>query len=150
MVRLEEINEKNWLEVRRLAVKEEQRRFLDTPIGIIARGYLYRDCNSRVWAIRDGDAPVGLCLVRDLDEEPACYDLQQFMVDARHQGRGVGAAALKEVIRRLRAEGKYPCVEVCVHRDDIPALRMYEKAGFEDTGYVDEGAPECVNLRLRF
>ena len=45
-----------------------------------------RERKTKLFAA-DGTA-VGLALVRDLDGEPACYDLQQFMIDRRFQGRG--------------------------------------------------------------
>ena len=146
MIRLTEVNEENWIDVVRLSVSEEQKRFLDRPIGIIARGYVYRNCNARVLTITADDQIVGVALVRDLDEEPACYDLQQFMIDQRFQNRGYGTEALKLILEMLKAEGKYTCAEVCVHKEDSAALRVYEKTGFVDTGYVDEDLPDCLNL----
>ena len=150
MIELTEINEQNWLDVRALSVKEDQLGYLDTAAGILARGYVYRDCRARVLAIAADGTVVGVLLVKDLDEEPACYDLQQFMIDRRYQGRGFGAAALRLLLESLSAERKYGCVEVCVKKDDAAALRMYEKAGFTDTGYVDEDAPDCLNLMYYF
>ena len=146
MLTLVSITEDNWLSYAKLAVADDQRGFLAGAIGIIARGYVYRDCRARVIGIQDGDTPVGLALVRDLDEEPACYDLQQFMIDRRVQGRGFGTEALRLILAELERERKYPSVEVCVKQADTPALRLYEKLGFTDTGYIDEGAPDCLNL----
>ena len=145
-IHLTDVTEQNWLDIARLSVGEEQQVFLDRPIGIIARGYVYRRCNARVIGIAGDGRIIGVALVRDLDEEPACYDLQQFMIDQRFQNKGYGTQALKEIIEQLQAEGKYDCVEVCVKRADAPALRVYEKAGFVDTGYIDDGAPDCLNL----
>ena len=150
MIRLEEITEDNWLEALRLEVGEEQRRFVAPAVGILARGYVYRHDRARVYAITAEGVMVGLALVRDLDEPPACYDLQQFMIDRRHQGRGYGGEALRQLLALLRAEGRYDAVEVCVHREDLAARRLYERAGFADTGYVDPGAPECLNLMHHF
>ena len=149
MLRLVEINEDNFFAFRALELQEEQRRFLDSPLGILARGYVYRDCRARVFGVAaDGEA-VGLALVRDLDEEPACYDLQQFLIDRRFQGKGYGTAALGLILEELRREGKYDCAEVCVHRENAAALGLFGKLGFVDTGYVDESAPDCVNLMRR-
>ena len=147
-VRLKEIGEDNWLAVRRLAVRKDQQKFLDTAEGILARGYAYRNCRARVFAIVHGDDPVGLALVRDLDEEPACYELQQFMVDARFQNRGYGTQALRLLIHMLAEEGRYDNVEICVKAENATALRFYGKLGFSDTGYVDPALPDSRNLRL--
>lgn len=150
MIRLQEINEENWLQAASLSVTDEQQAYLDRPVGIIARGYVYRECRACVWAITAEDVVVGLALVRDLDEEPACYDLQQLMIDQRFQHHGYGSAALKEILDKLRAEANYSCVEVCVNKNNTAALRLYGKAGFADTGYVDPSVPDCVNLRYVF
>ncbi len=150
MLKLVAVNEQNWLEVRQLSVADDQKEFLDSPVGILARGYIYRDCRARVIGIARGDVIVGVALVKDLDEEPACYDLQQFMIDKRYQGKGYGTEALRLILAELEKERKYDCVEVCVKKTDAAALCVYEKVGFADTGYIDDDAPDCLNLMYRF
>jgi len=150
MIRLVEINENNWLQIARLSVTEEQQEYLDRPIGIIARGYVYRDCNAHVWGIADDEQMVGVALVRDFTEEPLGYDLQQFMIDQRFQNKGYGTQALQLILENLKNDGRFDCVEVCVNKADISALRVYEKVGFVDSGYVDEDLPDCFNLIYRF
>lgn len=150
MLKLVEINEQNWLEVRRLSVGEDQQGFLDSAVGILARGYVYRSQRARVFGIECDGEMIGAALVKDLDEAPACYDLQQFMIDARWQGRGYGTEALRLILAMLSEERKYDCVEVCVKKADAAALRVYGKTGFTDTGYVDEDAPDCLNLMYYF
>lgn len=147
MITLEEVTERNWLMVRRLAVAKEQRGFLDNAVGILARGYVYRNCRPKLFAITHNGTPVGLVFVRDMDEEPACYELQQFMIDFHVQNQGFGSAALALILSLLREERKYPCVEVCVKESNTPALHVYEKLGFADTGYVDDTMPDCRDLR---
>lgn len=150
MIKLMDVTEENWLDIARLSVSEEQQAFLDKPLGIIARGYVYRNCNARVIGIADDSQVIGVAFVRDLDDEPACYDLQQFMIDKRFQNKGYGTEALKQIIELLEKERKYNCVEVCVNKADTPALRVYEKAGFVDTGYIDDDVPDCLNLMYYF
>ena len=150
MVNLVEINEENWLDYAGLAVDDSQKHFLASNIGIIARGYVYRACRARVIGIAADGTAVGLALVRDLDEEPACYDLQQFMIDRRFQGRGYGLEALRLILEELEKEHKYDCAEVCVKMDDAQALHVYGKAGFVDTGYIDPDTPDSLNLVYRF
>ena len=72
MIELFDITDENQFAVRGLAVREDQTGFLDSTLGIIARGYIYRESRARVIGIaHDGEA-IGLALVKDLDEEPAC------------------------------------------------------------------------------
>ena len=149
MIRLVEIDERNYFRVRQLKVGEDQQRFLDSPLGILARGYVYRAQRARVLAAEKDGEIVGLMLVKDMDEEPAWYDLQQFMIDGRFQGRGYGAAALGLLLDELRQEGKYADAEVCVNRENAAALALFMGAGFVDTGYVDPDVPDCLNLMFR-
>lgn len=146
MIKLIEIDENNWLNAARISVKEEQKNFLDNSIGILARGYVYRNCNAKVIGITEDEKVIGLALVRDFTEEPVGYDLQQFMIDKNYQNKGYGTQALKLILERLKEEGRYNRVEVCVNKADKQALKVYEKVGFVDSGYVDENLPECLNL----
>ncbi len=149
MLKLTDVTENNWLEVASLSVRDDQKGFLAPAIGILARGYVYRGCNARVFVIENDGVIVGVALVREFDEEPVGYDLQQFMIDAQYQGRGYGSAALERILDELRREGHFDHVEVCVKKADAAAIRLYEKHGFVDSGYVDEDAPDSVNLICR-
>ena len=149
MVKLIEITEENWLEAASLSVKEEQKEFLAPAVGILARGYVYRNCNPKVFVIENDGVIVGLSLVREFSDEPLGYDLQQFMIDRRYQGRGYGTAALQLILDKLRSEGHYDRVEVCVKKKDAEAIRLYEKAGFVDSGYIDEDSPDSLSLICR-
>ena len=149
MLRLTEITEDNWLEAASLSVKDGQKGYLAPAVGILARGYVYRNCNAKVYAFENDGVLVGLALVREFDDEPLGYDLQQFMIDGRFQGRGFGSAALALILDELRREGRYDHVEVCVKKEDAAAIRLYEKHGFADSGYVDEDLPDSLNMICR-
>lgn len=99
--------------------------------------------------VSDG-VPVGLAMVRDIDDEPACYELQQFMIDKNVQGQGYGFRALELILATLKAEQKYDCVEVCVKGEDAQAIHVYEKAGFVDSGYLDDTVPDCLHFVYHF
>lgn len=146
MIKLADVTEDNWIEAASLSVREDQKGFLAPAIGILARGYVYRNCGARVFVIENEDVIVGLALVREFTDEPLGYDLQQFMIDQRFQGRGYGAAALRLILDELRKEGHFDHVEVCVKIKDTAAVRLYKKSGFVDSGYVDEDNPDSVNL----
>ena len=146
MVTLTEINEQNWLDAARLRVTPEQQRFVAPATGILARAYALRASRARAIGISDNHTLSGLILVRDLTEPPACYELQQLLVDASAQNRGLAQSALAQLLSLLAAERRFDTVELCVHRDDAPALHLYRKLGFTDTGYIDPDQPECLCL----
>lgn len=149
MVNFIELNEENWPDFAGLSVDESQKTFLASNIGIIARGYVYRNFRAKVIGIVADGTPVGLAMVRDIDDEPACYELQQFMIDQNFQGQGYGFRALELILAALKEEQKYDCVEVCVKREDAQAIHVYEKAGFVDSGYIDDTVPDCLNFVYR-
>jgi len=150
LVKLVDITVDNFMEARRLKVKDHQRAFVDSASGILSRGYAYKDHRPQVFMIQKDQTPVGLCFVKDLDEEPACYDLQEFMIDGNHQGRGYGLQALKLVIDHLGLEKKYDRIDLCVSRQAQDAIGLYEKAGFKDNGYVDPDMPDFMNMTYTF
>ena len=149
MVNFIELSEENWMDFAGLSVDESQKTFLASNIGIIARGYVYRNFRAKVIGIVADGTPVGLAMVRDIDDEPACYELQQFMIDQNFQGQGYGFRALELILTALKAEQKYACVEVCVKKEDAQAIHVYEKAGFVDSGYIDDTVPDCLNFVYR-
>ena len=40
-------------------------------------------------------------------------------------------------------------MELCVKKADVAAIRLYEKHGFVDSGYIDEDVPDSVNMICR-
>ncbi|MBQ6343779.1 MAG: GNAT family N-acetyltransferase [Anaerolineaceae bacterium] len=146
MITLTEVTEENWFNVAGLSVKDDQKNYVAPAIGILARGFVYRDCNTRIYVIENDGIIVGVSLVREFTDEPPGYDLQQFMIDQRYQGKGYGSEALALILDELRKEGHYDHAEICVKKDDIAAIRLYEKNGLIDSGYVDEDAPDSLNM----
>ena len=145
-MRLISVTEDNWMDVASLSVKEEQKGFVAPAIGILARGYVYRDCNAKIYAFENDGVIVGMALVREFTDEPPGYDLQQFMVDGQYQRKGYGSRALQLILAELRKEGHYDHVELCVKKADTEAIRLYEKHGFVDSGYIDEDLPDSLNM----
>ena len=145
-MRLISVTEDNWMDVASLSVKEEQKGYVAPAIGILARGYVYRDCNVKIYVFENDGMIVGTALVREFTDEPLGYDLQQFKIDEHYQGKGYGSQALEMILDELRKEGHYDHVELCVKKADTEAIRLYEKHGFVDSGYVDEDLPDSLNM----
>ena len=145
-MRLISVTEDNWMDVASLSVKEEQKKYVAPAIGILARGYVYRNCNAKIYAFENDGVIVGTALVREFTDEPLGYDLQQFMIDEKYQGKGYGSRALELILDELRKEGRYDHVELCVKKADAEAIRLYGKHGFADSGYVDEDLPDSLNM----
>lgn len=87
-------------------------------------------------------------MLHDMAEEPACYHLCEFLIDAAFQDQGIGQRALGLVLDHCRREGKFSRVEVCVKKENAAAIHVYEKAGFQDSGYEDPDNPDSLCMAL--
>ncbi len=88
-----------------------------------------------------GEMAVGAILLEDLEEEPCCYHLHELLIDGKYQRKGFGIQAVTLLLSRLKLERKYPRVEAAVHEEKWGAIRLFEKAGFRMTSYIDSAAP---------
>jgi len=147
---LVELDEAFMDRILQLRVRDEQKRFVPSAGGIVARAWVHRAEGAQLWVLQAAGRPVGLALVYEVTEDPACYYLMELMVDQGEQGKGYGTAAVRELVDRYAQNPAYPMLEVSVDRENLPARRVYEKAGFVDEGYVDPDLPQYVNLVYRF
>lgn len=147
---LVDVDESNWTGYSSLKLAEEQQKYVANPMGILARAYAYRKCNAKVFGIQKEDNTIGMLMIRDINEEPVCYELQQFMIDIRYQNQGYGYKALKLILDYLYVERRYESVEVCVKKEDTQAIHLYKKIGFKDTGYIDPDVEDAYNLIFSF
>lgn len=149
-VLLIDVDEDNWTKLAALKLSQEQLKYVSNPIGILARAYVYRNHNARVFAIQKEEKIIGILMIRDINEEPICYELQQFLIDIRYQNQGYGYRTLKLILDYLYIERRYDNVEVCVKKEDARAIHLYEKIGFKDTGYIDPDVDDAYNLAFSF
>lgn len=95
-------------------------------------------------AIYADDEPVGFVMLHDESlrapppAHPQAY-LWRFMIDARFQRRGIGAAALQQVITHVRAKGVFASLTMSYVPGPASPEAFYLRAGFRHTGTVDEG-----------
>ncbi|WP_461614961.1 GNAT family N-acetyltransferase [Clostridium sp. Marseille-QA1073] len=136
MIRLEKISKDNYRECLRLQVAEYQTKFVTPNSKSLAKAYVYYD-DAIPLAVYYEDLMVGFILLRHYDEEKS-YLIDQFMIDARYQGKGYGKQAMELVIEQIKSERKYPKIILCYIDGDEAAKRLYSGLGFYHTGEVDE------------
>lgn len=138
-IHLETITPDNWRIFKALKVKKEQERFVAENIGILAKAYVYRDYNSKVYGIYDGDLPIGMIMQRDYKENGKLMcELDQFMIAEKYQGKGYGRAAIQIWISIIKDEKKYDSICLCYVEGDEAARNLYLSMGFDHNGIVDE------------
>ncbi|MBQ9458489.1 MAG: GNAT family N-acetyltransferase [Oscillospiraceae bacterium] len=133
-IRLAEITPENWRE--NPAVAPSQRRWVSDCMRLLARAYAYREARSKAYLVCEGENPAGMVLYYDCEALDA-YDFSQLYIDEHCQGRGLGEAAAREVLRRMKADGKYRAAVLCYIEGNEAARRLYEKLGFRPTGERD-------------
>ena len=96
-------------------------------------------------AVCAGDEPVGFAMLYDptRTKEPedgpdVCF-LWRFMIDAAHQRRGYGLAALRLLIAHVRTLPGVTRFMTSYVPSPGNASPLYERVGFRPTGEVDDG-----------
>jgi diamine N-acetyltransferase len=83
------------------------------------------------------ETPVGF-LMHGLDDTGERWIIR-LMVDAEHQGRGYGRAAMALILAQFRADPQCRSVAISYEPDNKVAAALYQSLGFEETGEIDDG-----------
>ncbi|MFF2777555.1 GNAT family N-acetyltransferase [Streptomyces sp. NPDC058052] len=133
---LEEITDENWRSVADVAPADGQRRF----VAALGARYLLLSMRGGLWnslAVRAGDEVVGHVMWA-YDDEDGTHWIGGMIVNAEEQGKGVGRAAVRALIRRLAALPDCREVRLSYHPDNAPAAVLYESLGFRPTGDFED------------
>ena len=130
MIRLEDIDERNWRIPLRVSKAQEQ--YVANTTTILARAYAYRNARSQALLIYEDDTPVGMVLYHDEDSLDA-YIFSEILIDERFQGKGYGTTATKLVLDRMKEDGRYHKVVLCYIEGNDVAKKLYEQFGFVET-----------------
>ncbi len=130
MIRLEDVNEKNWRIP--FAVTDEQKQYVASSTMLLARAYAYRNARSRAYIIYSDDTPIGMGSYHDEPQFNA-YIFSEFFINAQYQGKGYGEEAARTVLDAMKADGKYCKVVLCYIQGNQAAKHLYEKLGFVET-----------------
>ena len=125
-----------------LEVAPDQRGLVAPNAFSIAQAYF----EAAAWfrAIHAGDTPVGFVMLHDptrtpAPEDPATCLLWRFMIDARHQRRGYGAAAIAQLIDHARTLQGVTAFGLSFVPAANSARDFYARFGFRETGAIDDG-----------
>jgi len=139
-VTLREITADTVRAVTKLAVTEYQNRFVAPNAVSLAQALFAPEAWYR--AIYLDEEPVGFVMLSDdslidpLPQNPE-VGVWRFMVDAKHQYKGIGRAAMLLVIEHARSKGFKKLALSYVPEEGGPE-QLYLSLGFRPTGEVDE------------
>jgi diamine N-acetyltransferase len=140
LVTLREITAETVIPVVKLSVAESQKGFVAPNAVSLAQALFAPEAWYR--AIHFGDELAGFVMLADeslLSPPPAKpqIGLWRFMVDESFQGRGIGRAALLQVIAHARAKGVFTMIEVSYVPGPGCPEPLYRSVGFADAGRMD-------------
>lgn len=141
-VTLREITAETVRAICSLAVAESQKGFVAPNSVSLAQALFAPEAWYR--AIYLGDEPAGFVMLHDESLRSSPPDAPQvgvwrFMIDQRFQGRGVGRAALLQVIEHVRRRGHFRTLELSYVPGPGCPEPFYRGLGFRPTGRVDDG-----------
>jgi diamine N-acetyltransferase len=140
LVTLREITSETVIPVVKLSVAESQKGFVAPNAVSLAQALFAPEAWYR--AIYLGEELAGFVMLADesLRSPPPAQPkigLWRFMVDARFQGRGIGRAALLQVIEHVRAKVVFASLELSYVPGPGGPEHLYRSVGFGDTGRMD-------------
>jgi diamine N-acetyltransferase len=141
-VLLEPIDRTNYRKLFNMQLRPEQIPFVTPPRWTLARCYvrLFGDRFEHLpHLIRAGDEVAGYVTTVCDAHSSYNYWIDDIMIDAEHQGKGFGRAAMVATLKMIVA--RYPrckAVQLTCFRSNTNAAALYVSLGFEPTGRVDE------------
>jgi diamine N-acetyltransferase len=139
---LEPIDRNNFRKLFNMQLRNEQVTFVTPPRWTLARCYvrLFGDNFEHLpHLIRAGDEVVGYATTACDPNSTDNYWIDDIMIDAKHQGKGYGRAAMVEVLKMIVARyQKCEAVQLTCFRTNLNAAALYVSLGFRPTGTVDE------------
>ena len=144
MIELKPITEDNFIDAFELKLADGQDKFVSHPIRSLAQAYVYRT-QCQPFGIYAADKMVGYVMVI-YDYDIPEYDIWHMMIDEKEQKKGYGGEALDKVIEYIKTKpfGSSGRVALTCNKDNLFAIKLYEKKGFAPSGNVYDDEIELV------
>ncbi|MFH9608154.1 GNAT family N-acetyltransferase [Streptomyces sp. NPDC017448] len=135
-VTLRAVDADNWRAVADSAPRDDQRDW----VPALAARYLVLSSREDDWnslAVVAGDEVAGHVMwARD---EDGAYWIGGMLIDAAHQGAGIGRAAVRTLAAWLSARGDCTAVRLSYAPANEAAAHLYASLGFRPTGEDEDG-----------
>jgi diamine N-acetyltransferase len=134
-ISLREITQDNFLACMRLSVRKDQ-PFVASNAFSIAESKIFPHWITN--AIYSDEEMVGFMMYTKNYEENELY-LCRFMIDQKQQGKGYGKAALDQLKEIAMSDENIKKIKLSTHPENENGIRIYEKFGFIDMKYMEDG-----------
>lgn len=136
-VELRGITNETLLPILKLAVAPEQQSFVAPNAVSISEAYFNRDEAWFRGIYANGEA-VGFVML-SLKPDESEYWVWRYMVDAKHQGKGYGKAAMTHVLDFVRSQPGAKELFLSHVKGNGPTAAFYQSLGFRYTGAEEDG-----------
>lgn len=145
---IKEINEKNYQEITSLKVGKEQLGYIES-----VEDCLKESKEFSLWrpvGIYDGDKAIGFAMYRLFknEGERGRVWLDRFLISHENQGKGYGESGVRFLLNRLKDEYGYNKIYLSVYDDNIGAISLYKKIGFEFNGEFDINGEKVMVINI--
>jgi diamine N-acetyltransferase len=141
-VSLREITDDTLYDISQLKVAENQTDYVAPNLYSLAQALFYPEADYR--GIYSNDQLVGFLMLYDetkrevVPEKPE-VDVWRFMIDEKHQKKGIGKQVLKMIIEELKDKQCFEFVKLSYVPGNDSAVELYKAVGFKETGELDDG-----------
>ncbi|MGR2668526.1 GNAT family N-acetyltransferase [Vibrio campbellii] len=140
-VSLREVTKQNYELVYDLDVTKPQEEFVACNMWSLVESF-YNESHV-VRAIYLGEEAVGFFMwVYETSDKVSIW---RFMIDAKHQNRGIGRVALKLAIEEIKQTPNLKQIEICYNPTNPVAKSFYSQFGFEEVG-MDEDDEDMLAI----
>ncbi|WP_068775972.1 GNAT family N-acetyltransferase [Paenibacillus sp. FJAT-26967] len=141
---IREVTSENWRGVAELTVAGHQQTFIESNAYSLAESQF--ETNWVSIGIYDEDTLIGYAMY-GLDLMSREVWLDRFMIDYHFQGKGYARKIFPMLLRQIRQEYSCKRIYLSVHKENFPAMKLYESFGFRLTGEEDTGGEAVMVLQ---
>ncbi|HDM8234062.1 TPA: GNAT family N-acetyltransferase [Vibrio campbellii] len=143
-VSLREVTKQNYELVCDLDVTRPQEEFVACNMWSLVESFYNEGYVVR--AIYLGEEAVGFFMwVYETSDKVSIW---RFMIDAKHQNRGIGRVALKLAIEEIKQTPNLKQIEICYNPTNPVAKPFYSHFGFEEVGMDEDGEDMLAIIEL--
>ncbi|WP_340014093.1 GNAT family N-acetyltransferase [Paenibacillus sp. FSL K6-1318] len=146
-VTLQPITKENELDCINLKPREDQLDLVASNADSLM--HATKEITSKPYGILAEEQMVGFILFDNEIYNDGYYWILRFMIDEKHQGKGYGKLAIREVIRMLQERSDCQQIRVSHVPHNIAANALYKRCGFQETGEFEDNGDIILSYQMR-
>jgi diamine N-acetyltransferase len=135
MIELVEVNKENWQECINLPTSDAH-RYVASNVYSIAEAQFY--AKAHAYCVYANQKMVGFTMYGIDEDDETMLWIDRLMIAEPYRGQGFGFAVVRKILEEAATLG-VSRVGTSTEPDNLPAKRLYEKAGFQATGMQEDG-----------